>query len=243
MRAPGRLAAGLAIGALAASAAGCQSTQDKSKEIGAKGSNAFKQKGLTVTKSSTEVTIASRTVLTDENGSAVVLELRNRTPKALAGVPVSINLENARGRSVFKNDAPGLEPSLVAAPLVAGGTTTLWVNDQVQADEPPKRVVAKVGAAKPVTGDVPRLSIERLKLEEDPVDGILASGKIKNDSGVLQRKLVIYAVARKGGRIVAAGRAGVDRLKPGKKAGFAIFFIGNPKGAKLEVFAPPTVLA
>jgi hypothetical protein len=238
-----RAAACLAAGALAAGAVGCQSTQDKSKQIGEKGSNAFKQKGLTITKASTDLAVSSRTVLTDQNGSAVVLELRNRTPQAYAAVPVSIDLKNARGRSVFKNDAPGLEPSLVAAPLVAGGTTTLWVNDQVQAVEPPKSVVAKVGAAKPVTGSIPKLSIQGLKLEQDPVDGILASGKIRNESDVLQRKLVIFAVARKGGRIVAAGRAGVERLKPGKKAGFAIFFIGNPKGAKLEVFAPPTVLA
>ena len=187
--------------------------------------------------------ILTKFFVQDQFISEAKIDLADANKDVQLYLPVTINLENARGRSVFKNDAPGLEPSLVAAPLVAGGTTTLWVNDQVQADEPPRRVVAKVGAAKPVTGDVPKLSIERLKLEQDPVDGTLASGKIKNDSGVLQRKLVIYAVARKGGRIVAAGRAGVDRLKPGKKAGFAIFFIGNPKGAKLEVFAPPTVLA
>lgn len=232
-----------AAAALALPAAACQSTQDRSKEIGSKGSTAFQQKGLQVTKASTDVTVADTTVLSDQNGSAVVLELRNRSREPLASVPIAIDVRSAAGRSVFKNDAPGLEPSLVTAPLVAAGTTTLWVNDQVVATAAPTSVVAKVGQAKPAPGDVPRLEIERLKLESDPVDGILASGKVRNASAVAQRKLVIFAVARKGGRIVAAGRAGIERLRPGKRAGFAIFFIGNPTGAKLEVIAPPTVLA
>jgi len=55
---------------------------------------------------------------------------------------------------------------------------------------------------------------------------------------------VISCVARRGGRVVAAGRAIVDRLgaKGTKPQLFRIFFIGNPKGAKLTLFAPPTVL-
>ena len=49
---------------------------------------------------------------------------------------------------------------------------------------------------------------------------------------MLQRKLVIYGVARKGGSVVAAGRAQIKRLKPGKRARYKIFFIGNPRGAR-----------
>jgi hypothetical protein len=69
---------------------------------------------------------------------------------------------------------------------------------------------------------------------------------VRNDSQIQQIKLTIYCVAIKGGRVVAAGRANVPILPPAAKAGkpthFAIFFIGDPRGAQLVLSAPPTVL-
>ena len=55
-------------------------------------------------------------------------------------------------------------------------------------------------------------------------------------------ELMIYAVARDGKRIVAAGRGQVPKLKPGAKAPFAVYFIGDPRAGKLTLAAPPTVL-
>ena len=56
--------------------------------------------------------------------------------------------------------------------------------------------------------------------------------------------MTIFGVARHGSKIVAAGRGIVDRIPPagGKPTPFSVFFIGNPKGAKLSFAAPPTVL-
>ena len=47
-----------------------------------------------------------------------------------------------------------------------------------------------------------------------------------------------------GPAVVAAGRGILDALPPAgaKPTRFTIFFIGNPKGAKLSFSAPPTVL-
>ena len=89
---------------------------------------------------------------------------------------------------------------------------------------------------------MPRITLSRPRLEQDPVSGVSAVGFAANRSRVEQRKLVIFAVARKGGRVVAAGRAQVNRLKPGKRARYTIFFIGNPRGARISVAAPPTRL-
>jgi hypothetical protein len=71
---------------------------------------------------------------------------------------------------------------------------------------------------------------------------VAATGFAANRSKVDQRKLVITAVARRAGRIVAAGRAQIPRLKPGKRARFQIFFIGDPRGAHLDLEAPPSTL-
>ena len=69
-----------------------------------------------------------------------------------------------------------------------------------------------------------------------------ASGTVTNRSGVEQKDLVLYCVARRGGHIVAAGRGAIPRLKAGKKLPFHIFFIGSPRAAKLSIEAPPTEL-
>jgi hypothetical protein len=49
-------------------------------------------------------------------------------------------------------------------------------------------------------------------------------------------------VARRGPKVVAAGRSAIQRLRVGKKGFYHVFFIGNPDGARLSVAAPPTVL-
>ena len=70
-----------------------------------------------------------------------------------------------------------------------------------------------------------------------------AIGNVANRSAVEQRRLVVFAVARKGDRVVAAGRAIVERLAPGKSAHFTAFLIGDPRGAELSAAAPPTVVS
>jgi hypothetical protein len=80
-------------------------------------------------------------------------------------------------------------------------------------------------------------------LERDPIDGVTAVGRIVNASSIPQQRLVIFATARRGARIVAAGRAVVPVLRPGAKgARFTLFFVGDPKGAKLRVQAPAVSL-
>jgi hypothetical protein len=55
----------------------------------------------------------------------------------------------------------------------------------------------------------------------------------------------IFAVALRGGRIVAAGRALVPNLpaSAGKPTGFRIYLVGSPAGARIELTPAPTVLA
>jgi hypothetical protein len=152
-------------------------------------------------------------------------------------------VRGARKRSVFRNDQPGLEPTLAHVPLLRPGETFTWVNDQVAAAGTARSVVAKVGAGKSIdAGRLPEVDLTRARLAEDPVSGVAAEGIASNRSKVELRKLVVFAVAWRGARAVAAGRAQIPRLKPGKRARFSAFFIGNPRGARIEVAAPPPKL-
>lgn len=231
----------LASLAVAVLASGCESTQSKSERLSKKGNGAIAaQKGLKIGKRSRAVKVLDTQVLSDANGVAAVVVVRNTTRKALGRVPISIDVTDGK-KSLFRNDEPGLEPSLTGLAAVGGDQTMAWVNDQVFSDKPAKQVKAVVGAATgPTPKSLPALEIGKAKLGGDPTSGVAAEGSIRNKSKLLQRKLVLFAVARKGDKVVAAGRGQVDKLRPGKSAKYQIFFIGNPRGARIEIAAPPT---
>jgi hypothetical protein len=233
--------AACAIACLALSA--CESTQDKSARLSKGGASVFQEKGLKVTRQNGDVKVGATSVISDENGTAAVVELENRSKRTLANVPLAIDVTDASGKSVFKNDAPGLEPSLTSVAVLRPGERFMWVDDQVQPTGKPKKVNADVGVEKGVApAELPPIEVTEPRLEEDPTSGVNAAGFVTNKSKLEQLKFTLFAVALKGGRVVAAGRGAVQRLKPGKRTRFHIYFIGDPRGAKLTVAAPPTVL-
>jgi hypothetical protein len=235
----------VAVLALAVASSGCESSQAKSARLAKSAKGLLHQKGLTITHENADVKVAKTTVLHDANGTAAVVWLRNGTGRAQARVPVAIDVADAHGTSLFKNNSPGLATSLVAAPLVPAHHRALWVNDQVIASGKPAKVTAKLGASGAVpSGSLPRIEISGVKLEQD-VDGTVARGRVVNRSKVVQRDLVIFGVVERNGKIVAAGRGIVARVPPAptpKPIHFAVYFIGDPRHGSLHLEAPPTVL-
>ena len=127
--------------------------------------------------------------------------------------------------------------------LLAKGQDAFWVNNQITAAGKPAKVQARVGAAKgKVPAQVPSFAISGVSLQSDS-GSVFAKGTIVNRSKVAQKRLTIFAVARKGTKIVAAGRGILDVLPAAgaKPTKFTVFFIGNPQGAKHSFSAPPTV--
>lgn len=230
-------AAGLASLALLA---GCTSTQEKARQLSEGGGEAFAAEGVKVGKANPDVKVVDTAVVTDANGSAAVVVVRSSAKRATAALPVAIDVQGADGKSVFRNDAPGLEPSLTTLTSALPGKEIAWVNDQVAATGKPAKVAARVGVGKgKAPKRVPKLTVSGVKLADEAA-GVAASGKVRNASKVDQRDLVLYGVARKSGRIVAAGRAQVRRVKPGARSSFRMYFIGDPRGAELSISVPPT---
>lgn len=231
----------VACAAGAVGLSGCSSTTEKASKFADEGSKAFEAKGLEVATVNASVAVKDTQIIRDANGTAAVITLRNTGTAALQDVPVALDVADRSGRSIWKNDAAGLETTLTSVPVLARGTTTTWINDQVLPSTGTAAAVkARVGAAEPAPGPLPKISVAPPELEGDPVDGVVARGELTNGSKVEQKDLVVYGLARKGGKVVAAGRAIVPRVRPGAKARYAIFFIGDPRGAALEVTAPPT---
>lgn len=224
---------------------GCESTQDRSASLEEHGADLVKQKKMDIGAENRHVDVVDKVVLTDQYGTAVAVVMTNKSQQGLADAPIQINVKDAKGRSVYKNDLAGNEQSLVQVPVVKPQSEVFWVNDQVMpVGGKPASVEVTVGEAKPLPAAIPEIVVSPPKLNQDPVSGLEATGTVVNKSGIEQSDLVLYAIARKNGKIVAAGRGMIAKLKTdGSPATYHIFFIGNPDGAKISVIAPPVNLS
>jgi hypothetical protein len=70
---------------------------------------------------------------------------------------------------------------------------------------------------------------------EDPANGSGASATLHNTSAIAQHHVVVFGLARRGGRIVAAGRALLPEVPAHGSAPLQLYFLGDSRGAKLEL--------
>ncbi len=241
--------AALALVALALT--GCQTSAEKSAKLEktakleaalAKRRRTVAERGLSVTRQSTNVKVSATAVVHNSEGTAAIVTLRNLSDVAQRDVPIEITVRDAAGHTIYTNDAPGLASALVSVALLPAHATASWIDDQVQAAGVAASVTAKVGAGEPVPGAIPRLRVEGAHLTNDEASGPELEGIVVNRSSVGQRELVVYALARRDGRTVAAGRAVIPQAEAGTSMRFQVFFIGSPQGAQLEISAPPSTL-
>jgi hypothetical protein len=226
---------------------GCQSTQSKSAELEEKGETLLlDQTGGSLDQESTAVEVLRSAVLSDKHGAAVAVELKNNSARGLRNVPIIFEIRDSKGKMVFANDTPGLDPTLTSIAYLEPGEQTWWVHDQVFAKGGLADVEVKVGETEEaLDGEPPDVTVEDPTLEVDPVSGIQAVGDIQNNSGRDLTDVYYYAVATRGDEIVAAGRGASLKLKAEYKRPreYHIFFIGESEvqGADdLSVTTRPT---
>ena len=218
--------------------AGCQTTQDKARDLAAR-AQANAPKPLVITKPNRDVRVVDTTLLSDQNGDAIVVTLKNEGKDTLINVPIVVDLHTGK-KSVYRNDEAGLEPALNHVSAIGPGETVDWVNDQVNPISKPDSAKVKVGLPDaPAPSKLPEIAVSPPRLQNSSL-GPKAAGTVTNQSQVDQLKLVLFAVARSGGRVVAAGRGGVKKLKAGDGHAYSLFFIGDPSGGDVTVTAPPT---
>ena len=228
--------------AVAAGVSACESTADKSAKIAAEGRKAVSASETLKIKPSAELRVARAVVVRGDGGAvAAAVEVRNRGASEQRDVPVLIDVRDAKGASLYKNDTVGLQPALQRLASVRSRQTAWWVNDQVTAAGA-SRVRARVGAA-PVAkpGSVPRVRVTGAHFDGDAT-GRYLTGTVVNPSRAVLTNVPIFAVALKGTRVVAAGRALVPKLPAAgspKKVVFRLFFVGDPRGARVQLTVAP----
>jgi hypothetical protein len=224
---------------------GCESSQEKSAQLEkqaklAKAAHPVQDaKGLSIAHASSAVRVVNTQSVHSSEGTAVVVTLRNLSTHALRDVPIAIAVKGAGGSTLYQNNTAGLETALTAVPLLAAGARFEWVDDQVQAAEAPASVSARVGEAPQAPAGVPRIVLTGVHANEEGGSSGVA-GTVHNDSAVTQRELVVYGIARRGARIVAAGRAVLSKVAAHGSSPFQVLFIGSASGARVEASAPPS---
>ena len=236
-----RCARWLALALAAVALGGCETTAEKSARLQRQTKRVtLNEKGLSIARQSAEIKVVRATVVRDSERSAAVVTLHNGSAQAQRDVPIAIVVKDAQGRTLFQNNGAGLESALVSLASIGPHATATWVDDQLPATGAPASVRARVGEAPSVAGVLPELAIGPAQLSEDPASGTVANGSVRNRSGVKQQGLVVFAVGRRAGRVVAAGRAIVPELAAGASAPFQISLVGDATGAQLQVSAPPS---
>jgi len=235
-----RPAAGLLL--LALVFGGCENNIERSAHLAKLAHHQHHlQAGLSITHASTDVRVVRTAVVQSSEGSAAVVFVRNTSPHTLINVPIAITVKNASGRTLFQNNARGLEAGLTSISSLPAHAEATWVDDQVQVSGTPTGVRAIVGEAPAADGSVPKIEVQGVHpTEEGGSPG--AAGTVRNRSGVAQQGLVVDVLARRGGSIVAAGRSVLPEVAAGASVPFQTFLVGAPAGAKLEAGTVPTSL-
>ena len=232
----------LALAVLAAiSLSACQSSQDKAKIIQDQ-AQAAAPKPLVIPHPSKDVKVVNTTLLHDQNGDAMVVELKNESNQMLVNVPILVDVKDPKGKSVYENNTAGLDFGLNHVAVIQPHETFYWVNDQVTGEGKTAKVTVGQPEGKAPSGPLPDLAVSPPRAGHD-FSGAKVTGTVTDQSKIDQQHLILFAVARQGGRIVAAGRGQIKALKVGARpANYTIYFIGNPVGADVTIQAPPTTL-
>ena len=234
------LALALTGAALAASLSACATTAEKSARLEkAAHHTRLAEKGLTIGRQSPDVRVLSATIVHGREGNATVITLSNTSARALRAVPIAITVKDAHGTTLFQNNTAGLEPALTSLGSLAGHGQATWIDDQILTSGTPASVSATVGVSPSVNGALPRIEVQGVHASaEGGTEG--AAGTVHNESSVSQQNLVVYVLARRGGHVVAAGRAVLPEVGAGASLPFQAFLQGDPSGARLEASAPAT---
>ncbi len=219
---------------------GCESSQERSAELAreAKHSVGSAEHGLRIAHASRRIKVLGTQIVRSAEGTAALVTLQNTSSQALRDVPLAITVKDAGGAALYRNDAPGLEAALTSVSLVEPGERFAWIDDQVQTTGTPASASAEAGEAQTAPGRAPRIHLSGVHATEAPEVGV--AGTVNNESSVAQRGLVVYGLARRGAKIVAAGRAVLSEVPAHGSSPFQVLFIGSAQGATVQASAPAT---
>lgn len=201
------------------------------------------QSPLRLTQRNPRVRITQLVLLRGPAGTAVVVGLRDTSARALTDLPIAVGVITRAGRKLYLNRAANLDyfDSHVAA--LEPRRTVTWVFTGPLRLAVTGRPFAQVGSstlAPPPPGALPRIAVT-LKRGGAAPRGRTVQLSVANRSAIPQYGLPVYAVGRRGGREVSAGRATVAHLATDGATTLRLTLLGRQGAATITVSALPTI--
>jgi hypothetical protein len=225
----------VSLAVMAATISGCATTQDSNKRISVRFDRTLaSRKPLELKGADPNVKVLRTAVVAGKDGSAIVVVLRNTGDAPVNDLPIEVGPEGGRALNTAAN-VPYFQSH---APAIAPGDEVTWVyasKDPIGSSEAFARVGAPASPPLTTAGHVSELDASGKS------GGSSLRAEVTNDTGVPQYDLDVYAVARKGARYVAAGRASLEHLGVSKSAHLTLPLVGDAKGTQIQVFAPQTL--
>lgn len=252
----GRLSFSLALLTLALTIAGCDTTRDKSTRAQIATERVkIADKKTAVRRPYTKVKVERVELVRGGQRAAVAVQLRSSSSWALSDLPIVVGVRRAGHAKLLNGQAgrPYFDSHIAA---LAPHRAVWWVLELPRT--PRGRVFVRVGApAREQRNDavVPPVAVSNVRLVKIAAKTSSRSkrgrrtrttswnvaGEVKNDTGFPQYAIPLYAVVRRGGRVVAAGSGAGVKFSTGESQPFKITLIGRT-GTDPVVSAMPAVL-
>lgn len=235
-----KLAVLAGVGGAAVLLTGCVTTQDRNAraKLSAERQIAAREP-LRLGARNAQVDVSSATLVRGRDRArtaAVVVELRSRSATPLTDLPIAVGVRLRGGKRLALNSGRDLSWFETHVAALAPGATTTWVLTARRRVPAGARAYAQVGVPSAKPGSRAS-SLPRLRASD------LGGGRVRvrNDSDVPQIDLPVYAVARAGGRAVAAGRVSIPKLSGKRETTVAVRLVGARKASQTQVHVLPTI--
>ena len=224
---------------IAAAVSGCATTQDANKRASIQADRTLaSREPLALNGTDRAVQVVRTSIVSGKDESAIVVLLRNRGELPANDLPIEVGRQGGGPLNTGKN-VPYFQSH---APAIAPGAETTWVyvSKERLGSGPVYARVGNAAASAPHASEVPELDVSDSGVHSAN-GGSTVVAEVGNGTGIPQYGLDVYAVARKGDRYVAAGRASLTHLGVDQSAQLRLNLVGDPKGSQIQIYAPPTL--
>jgi hypothetical protein len=173
-----------------------------------------------------------------------VVVITNRSRATVSDLPISVGVRGTAGKR-YLNDLAGLPYFGAHIPAIAAGGSLTWVfstRRRLPAGAHPFALVGVPSAPLPAGGSVlPALSADQVRTvgPQGRSGGLTVA--VRNDSGIPQYQLPVYAYVRSARGFLAAGSATITQLASNSSARLRLHLLGGAAARPVQLEVPPTV--
>jgi hypothetical protein len=226
--------------------AGCTTTQQEAARLQLNAARIrASQAAVRVTRQDRVVGIGPVALVRGGGAEAIVVVISNRSPKAVSDLPISVGVRRAAGTRLYLNDVAGLPYFAAHIPAIAAGGSLTWIFTTRRQLPDGARPFAVVGVpSQPLLAKAAALpAVTAGPVGTVGVDGFGAglTVAVRNDSGIPQYQLPVYAFVRSARGFLAAGSATVAQLASNSSTRVLVRLLGSPTRGAVQLEVRPTV--